>query len=218
MQTTQQLLPFLASALLLSAVASAHGQDVASRFEPGVVEADTGGPTTKLSYQLLKPAKVEAGKTYPLVLFLHGAGERGDNNVAQLKYFPTYMSDAKMREKYPCFLLAPQCPKSRRWGSLEGRKKVDSYTDKPVAEAQLLEKLMKEAMAKYPIDKSRVYLTGLSMGGYGSWELATRHPEWFAAVAPICGAGDPTKAKALVGVPLWAWHGDKDRGAGAEIA
>ncbi|MBI1371700.1 MAG: phospholipase [Phycisphaera sp.] len=196
--------------LFVAVPAMAQSPEAVARFEPGVIKAETGGPTTELKYQLLKPAKIEPGVKYPVVLFLHGAGERGDNNTAQLKYLPEWMSADDMRAKYPCFLIAPQCPTERKWGSLDWRKKVDGYADEPIAEAKLVEALLKQVLETQPVDKDRVYLTGLSMGGFGSWEMAVRHPDWFAAVAPICGAGDTSKAKALVGLPIWAWHGDAD--------
>lgn len=162
-------------------------------------------------YQVLPPAKIEAGKKYPLVLFLHGAGERGTDNQGQLKYFPDLMAKAEYREKYPCFVVAPQCRNDKKWSEVPwGEKKSVAMDEKPGDQMNVAIAALKKTLAENPIDEKRVYLTGLSMGGYGSWELAMRHPEWFAAVAPICGGGDETHAKALVGLPVWAWHGDKD--------
>lgn len=161
-----------------------------------------------LRYRLMKPAAVEEKKSYPLVIFLHGAGERGDDNTAQLKH--GVRDFVANRDKYPCFLIAPQCPNGRWWvdGTLRGRKptKADPSTEPGTLVVSLIDELAKE----FPIDRDRIYLTGLSMGGYGTWELLCRKPELFAAGMPICGGGDPKRADKLVKMPIWAFHGDKD--------
>jgi predicted peptidase len=174
----------------------------------------TGGEykDEEFQYRLLSPAKVEVGKKYPVVLFLHGAGERGDDNEAQLKYFPTWMAEAKMREKYPCYVIAPQCRKGKSWSVGNwAAKDSDAMPKEPTDQLKvaiaILDTLLK---SDRPVDDKRIYLTGLSMGGYGSWELAMRQPERFAAVAPVCGGGDESQADKLVKVPVWAWHGDAD--------
>jgi predicted peptidase len=160
-------------------------------------------------YRLMKPAKIEPDKKYPVVLFLHGAGERGDDNKKQLLYLPEQMATPEAREKYPCFLIAPQCRKGKTWAGL-GRSSNGESNDEPGEQMQVAIAILKEVEAKYPVDPKRVYLTGLSMGGYGSWDLARRRPDWFAAVVPICGGGKPETADRLVKVPIWAAHGDAD--------
>jgi len=164
-----------------------------------------------LPYRMLAPLEVAEGERYPLVVFLHGAGERGDDNVAQLKYLPTWLSAPKARAKHPCFLIAPQCPKNQKWSSAHWAEKQPRMAEQPVDEMATVIALIEHVMATQPIDPDRVYLTGLSMGGFGTWELAMRRPAMFAAVAPICGGGDATQAAKLKDVPVWAWHGDKDR-------
>ncbi|MGC4005012.1 MAG: dienelactone hydrolase family protein [Pirellulales bacterium] len=162
-------------------------------------------------YRLLKPVKIEAGKTYPVVLFLHGAGERGNDDKAQLKFFPTWMAEDKNREKYPCFVIAPQCRTGKKWADTDWSKKTgEPMTDKPSDQMQVALAALDSVIETQPVDKSRLYLTGLSMGGYGSWDLAARQPDRFAAVVPICGGGDPKQAAKLTKLPIWAWHGDKD--------
>lgn len=160
-------------------------------------------------YRLLKPDKIEPDKKYPVILFLHGAGERGDDNVNQLMYFPEQMASSPWREKYPCFLIAPQCRTEKWWA---GRRRSSDDGDAAAISEQMavVEGILADVLEEQPIDRDRVYLTGLSMGGYGSWDLASRHPDWFAAVAPICGGGNAESAKNLVGVPLWAFHGGAD--------
>ncbi|MEE9394057.1 MAG: alpha/beta fold hydrolase [Planctomycetota bacterium] len=164
-----------------------------------------------LPYRLLSPPKVEPGKRYPLILFLHGMGERGADNRAQLKYLPTLMAAKDRQEKNPCFLLAPQCPKDCNWNAVDWRNmRARGLGKKTWSQLAVIEAL-KKVVRSNPVDVDRIYLTGLSMGGFGAWELAARHPDWFASCVPVCGGGDPKFASRLLGMPIWAWHGAADR-------
>jgi predicted peptidase len=167
----------------------------------------TGGEyqNETFKYRLLEPAQVEPGKKYPVVLFLHGAGERGDDNVAQLKYFPEYMLSDDNRQKHACYVIAPQCRTGKSWA---GRSNDNSA--EPTAQMQVALQALRDTIKNYPVDTKRIYLTGLSMGGYGSWDLAVRHPDWFAAIVPICGGGDESQAEKIKALPIWVWHGDAD--------
>ena len=168
----------------------------------------TAGEAT-LSYRLLKPATVEEGKKYPLVIFLHGAGERGKDNKAQLKHGIASFASAERTKKFPCFLIAPQCPTGASWAAF-GKGFEDGKPGKLVLD--LVEKSCKEL----PIDTKRVYLTGLSMGGFGTWSLLAKKPELFAAGIPVCGGGDVKDAATLAKIPIWAFHGDKDNAVKVE--
>jgi predicted peptidase len=170
---------------------------IVQRFEQAKI---THGGVT-IGYRLLKPRKIAVEAKLPLVLFLHGSGERGDDNQAQLKFLPTWMSEPAMLEKFPCILVAPQCPSGSGWSG-------------PTLAAAAA--IVDEAVKQWPVDRNRIYLTGLSMGGYGSWELAAQRPELFAAVAPICGGGDPGRASTLAKLPIWVWHGDADKAVKVE--
>ena len=164
-----------------------------------------------LPYRLLRPAVVEEGQRYPLVVFLHGAGERGDDNLAQLKYFPTWMADAEAREAYPCYLLAPQCRREKKWADYTREPREGEPLGFPLtADLAAVVTVMDQLLADEPIDQDRVYLTGLSMGGFGSWDLAARMPKRFAAMMPICGGGDPRLAEKYLGLPIWCFHGGAD--------
>jgi predicted peptidase len=145
------------------------------------------------------------------VIFLHGAGERGDDNTAQLKFFPEMMAQPAYREKYECFVLAPQCRRDKRWVEVNwGDKLSVKQPEDPGDQMKAAMQILDETIKREPIDTSRLYLTGLSMGGYGSWDWAMREPDRFAAVVPICGGGDESKAGRLAKTPVWAVHGDAD--------
>jgi predicted peptidase len=194
-----------------------RGDEVKDRYEAKTWKAADGYyKDHDFNYRLLKPAKVEAGQKYPLVIFLHGAGERGSDNANQLKYFPQWISEPANREKYPAYVLAPQCPADRIWGTMHWGSGKTGFDDKPSDEMTATLAVMAQLIKDEAVDPDRVYITGLSMGGFGTWEFATRRPELFAAAAPVCGGGDKNNVKPLVGLPLWAWHGDADGAVNVE--
>lgn len=174
----------------------------------------TGGEYTdeEFHYRLMKPATIEQDQKYPLVIFLHGAGERGSDNTLQLQYFPTQMAQSRWRERFPCYVLAPQSRTDRKWMEVDWTKPTDpEMPEVPSAQLQSVIQMIELAIKGEQVDPDRVYLTGLSMGGFGTIDLGSRHPEWFAAVAPICGAADPSKVVVLNEVPVWVAHGDDDK-------
>jgi predicted peptidase len=196
--------------VLTCQTAAVPADEAVAQFEEMVFTVPAADPPREVRYRLLKPAKVEPGKKYPVVLFLHGAGERGDDNRKQLAYFPEWMTRAEWREKYPCYLVAPQCPSGKWWGGARRPTDETAKANQPPAEADVAFAALRALSTALPIDQQRIYLTGLSMGGYGSWSLAAQHPELFAAVVPICGGGIPTTAERLKDVPIWAIHGGAD--------
>lgn len=146
-------------------------------------------------YLLYLPKEYDAGeKRWPLMLFLHGRGESHGPLSLVKQWGPPKRID--LGEQFPFIVASPQCPSASSW----------SKADQQAALIQLLDHL-KQTLK---IDTDRVHLTGLSMGGYGSWRLAADHPEWFASVAPICGAGNPADGPILAGLPIWVWHGTDD--------
>ena len=149
-----------------------------------------------LNYQFLGNPKWTGEERYPLLIWLHGAGQSGSDNEAQMGGATKAFSTAENQEERPCFILAPQCP-SRDIG---WKNEV----------AANLMALIADLTDHLPIDESRIYLTGSSMGGSGSWYMATNYPDAFAAVAPLCGGGDPKKAEVLKSIPIWVFHGDQD--------
>ena len=159
-----------------------------------------------LKYRLFKPEAVE-GKV-PLVLFLHGAGERGDDNAAQTRH--GVKAFLAQQPKRPHVLVAPQCPKNRKWSDVDWFAPTHKTPDKPSEPMALVMELLDVLPTELPVDPKRIYVTGLSMGGYGTWDLLARRPGLFAAAVPICGGGDETSAAAISKVPQWIFHGDKD--------
>jgi len=132
----------------------------------------------------------KAQKKWPLMLFLHGAGERGDSLDLVKKHGPPKLAD--QGKKLPFIVVSPQCP-ANEWWSVE-----------------VLDALLNEVVSGYKVDEGRITVTGLSMGGYGTWNLAIAFPGRFAAIAPICGGGNPLDACKLKNVPVWVFHGAKD--------
>lgn len=166
----------------------------------------------KLPYRFLKPRGSEAAgdQRYPLVIFLHGIGERGEDNRKQFKNGAEQFATEANREKFPCFLVVPQCPGDQLWSPIRGTRDNPAFADQPTEPAAMVLELIETLCEEQPIDRDRIYLVGLSMGGYGTWDLVCREPDRFAAAIPVCGGGDPAQAEKLTKLPLWVFHGDAD--------
>jgi predicted peptidase len=206
------LLPFISAAMVvvMSNAEVALADDAHDRFE---ARTFTDADGVKLLYRLLKPKDYDSAKQYPLVVFLHGAGERGDDNDKQLVHGMNDFASDKIMEKYPCFVIAPQCPTGSSWASFRRNPEQGAEPAKPLGQTlDLVESLTKE----FSIDKKRLYISGLSMGGFGTWDALVRNPDMFAAAAPICGGGDPAKAEKIAKLPIWVFHGDADPAVNVE--
>jgi predicted peptidase len=196
-----------ALSLVFAVPAVSRAADAKEAFKPRVFEAPSG---RKLRYRLMEPQNYDPQKKYPLVLFLHGAGERGDDNVIQLVHGMNDFAKDENREKYPCFVVAPQCPKGQQWVNVPWSDDAHTQPEKPSDPLQDTFDLLQALRKEFSIDSQRLYVTGLSMGGFGTWDLIQRHPDLFAAAAPICGGGDEKQAARLAKLPIWAFHGDQD--------
>ena len=144
-----------------------------------------------MPYRLLKPERVEPGKKYPLVLALHGWGERGSDNQKQLKNFGPLFLKPGVRKRYPCFVLLPQAHGS--WVQNPVFDKPIRLTKSPVVSLAMAHEIVKAVMKQHPVDADRLYLMGYSNGACGVWELLEREPNAWAAAAPMAGAGDPAR-------------------------
>lgn len=134
----------------------------------------------------------KAEEKLPLIIFLHGSGERGEDTEKLKCHGIPKIFDGPVT--YRCVAVSPQCPENSFW----------------IARLESLKVFVDEIIKEYCIDEKRVYLTGLSMGGYGAWHLAMAYPEMFAALVPVCGGGMPWNAEVIKGIPVWAFHGVKD--------
>ncbi|MCQ2388897.1 MAG: GDSL-type esterase/lipase family protein [Kiritimatiellae bacterium] len=169
---------------------------------------DAGGKTFR--YRWHAPAKIEQGRKYPLVVLMHGAGERGTNNVDQLAIGATEVLKYAVESGNDCFFLAGQVPGNQQWVDVPWSHLDHRMPEKPSETMALQMAFMEKLFAELPVDRDRVYATGISMGGYGTWDLVSRKPEWFAAAMPVCGGADVRQAWKFKNVPTWTHHGDKD--------
>lgn len=167
-----------------------------------------------LLYRMLRPETIRPGEKYPLVLFLHGAGERGNDNERQLTHGGQMFLNPVNREKYPAFVLFPQCPADKYWAYTERPK---SFMPEDMPEKQeitpifhALKQLLDSYLAMPEVDKQRIYIIGLSMGAMGTYDLVVRYPKIFAAAIPICGTVNQSRLPAAKDVKFRLFHGDAD--------
>ena len=181
----------LAAALFFAATLDVHAEDPAPGQQVAQVFQSAKSPDSRLGYLLYLPKDHgQASQKYPLLMFLHGSGERGDDVNAVKKHGPPKLiADG---QHLPFVVVSPQCPTGKRW------------------EAETLLELLDQLQTRYSIDPARVYITGLSMGGAGTWSLLAAAPKRFAAAVAICGGAKPTTADAALHTPLWIVVGDRD--------
>ncbi len=166
-----------------------------------------------LPYRLFVPRVYDARKRYPLVLYLHGAGGRGADNLLHLSDDVAELVSDKVQNIEAFFVLAPQCPEGDEWVNRHDTVPFRNYDQARVEESpasQMVFEVIRNLQAKYAIDAGRLYVVGYSMGGSGTWDFITRHPGVFAAAVPITGVNDPSRAKSMARTAVWAFHGDKD--------
>jgi predicted peptidase len=155
-------------------------------------KANFGG---KLPYRIFGGRAIRADRKYPLVIYLHGIHLRGSDNEKHLTGEAKSFSYARNYRERPCFIIAPQCPGGGFWAG--------ANCDHVIA-------LVKDLVRHLPVDPRRIYITGYSMGGYGTWHLLEKEPGLFAAAIPVAGGGDPGGVSRYKDVPIWAFHGNRD--------
>ena len=172
-----------------------------------------------LRCRILTPMNYSPSKKYPVIVFLHGAGERGSDNELQLKWGGNLFIDSVNRARFPAIVIFPQCPANETWArmkrinipndSLGGFRTPDTVATKSM---QLLLNFLDTLLHNGTIDKKRIYIGGLSLGGFGTFDALQRRPDLFAAAFPICGGGDPQFVKRYrKKIPIWVFHGDADK-------
>ncbi len=194
--------------LVLACGARVHVPQISDCYGRGEFRSRTG---VDIPYRLLTPEESQEGEKYPLVLFLHGAGETGDDNESQLANGASVFSNPVNRTEYPAFVVFPQCAK-RYWTSeisdqvfLPGAAvPEESPTEKGVME------LVESLADSLPVDRDRIYIVGISMGAIGAYDLVCRYPDTFAAAVPICGAVNVDRLKDAGNVKFLIFHGDSD--------
>ncbi|MBX9678478.1 MAG: dienelactone hydrolase family protein [Gemmataceae bacterium] len=169
----------------------------------GFIEKTLAGSDDQRKYVVFVPHDYKGDKAYPTILFLHGAGETGKDNKAQVRV-GLAAAVRKNEKTFPFIVVFPQSH-NRTWkaGSDDGKAAVAA---------------LEEVQKDYKVDSARIYLTGLSMGGFGAWSHAAAFPEKWAAIAPICGGGDVKTAEKIKDIPCWCFHGDKDAAVKVELS
>lgn len=162
-------------------------------------ETYTNAKKEQLPYRLFEPVKGDPKTLYPLVVYLHGRGSRGTDNEKQLGETVLHFANKENRTKYPCFIVAPQC----------STKEPHDFWAKTVDSGIVME-LIKHLEKTHPIDPKRIYVVGVSDGGWGVWTFLERDPGMIAAAIPIAGQGEPKAAHKFASVPIWVFHGVKD--------
>jgi predicted esterase len=165
----------------------------------------------KLPYRLLKPKDYRESDQYPLVIFLHGAGERGTDNHAQLKNGVLAFTEAFYREHFPAFILVPQCPLDERWSEVDPQWRFPEFKELPTSAMNDLIELIRDFVIQQPgIDMERIYVCGLSMGAFGGFDLLARMPEWFAGAMLVCGGAHESIASNIKTLPISVFHCQTD--------
>jgi len=161
-----------------------------------------------LNYRMLFP-DYDTVRRYPLIIFLHGSGERGNDNEAQLKWGVGNFATDNAMALHPAFVIAPQCPANQDWANFSenmGTRElhIQPFPTKPMT---LAIELIHQLIRNFSVDTNRIYITGLSMGCFGTFDAIERYPHLFAAAIPVCGGGDVSKAASIAHIPIWIFHG-----------
>jgi len=191
---------------------SVQGQDTAIYLKKVFYRGNDSMP-----YRLLLPRDFDSTKKYPVVLFLHGKGERGSDNIKQLTWGSRLFLQGNVRRRYPAIVIFPQCSENGYWSNVKrtpGKNGNDVFEYRPDGEPtrdmDMLMGLYKNVVGSYAIDSSRQYVMGLSMGGMGTFEIVRRMPTTFAAAVPIAGGADTATAKIIKNTAFWIFHGAND--------
>ena len=194
---------FLQTSLLMTAKAAKI--DTISKYKGYIYKSNKKYPNAKLPFRIYIPENYDENKAYPLLLHLNGGGENGTDNRLQIlsdNLITQLLIEGENPEKYPCIIVAPQCPKEDAW--------VQNFFGKISRTEDMTIDLINELSNMYNIDKNRLYVTGYSSGASGTWDLLYRYPKMFAAAIPFAGANVPGYAKQIKDVPIWAFHSDGD--------
>ncbi|MEM9053623.1 MAG: prolyl oligopeptidase family serine peptidase [Bacteroidota bacterium] len=170
-------------------------------------ETYVNADSDSLPYRMLI-SDYDTMSTYPLVIFLHGSGESGTDNESQLKWGVMNFATSEVMANHHPIVIAPQKRQDERWDNFSAEDMT--MQSKPSRAMALLRELIDELVEKFPVDRNRIYITGLSMGGFGAYDAISRYPDLFAAAVPVCGGGDTNQVEKFKHVPMWIFHGAQD--------
>jgi predicted peptidase len=167
-----------------------------------------------ISYRILFPKNYNPSKKYPLVMFLHGAGERGTDNQKQLTHGASLFLDSLQQANFPAFVIFPQCPEGKTWAPMrfeeETNERIFEYQSKALKQSELAKEILDYYLKNEAVDKNKIYIMGLSMGAMGTFDMTLRYPKCFAAAIAICGGADNDKIKRIKKLPIRIYHGKED--------
>lgn len=196
---------FLLMILVFSCTLVSYAQKT---FEPHIFRTEDG---YELNYRVLEPEHIKPRRKYPLVIFLHGMGERGNDNVKQLVHGSEMFLNPVNKEKYPAYVIFPQCPEDKMWAYSSYPLDLENLQEEDItAPMKAVKELIDTYIDNPSVDPSRIYIMGLSMGGLGTYDIVARFPETFAAAIPICGAAKTDRLKSANKVYWRIFHGDAD--------
>ena len=163
-----------------------------------------------IQYRLYVPEGLAPDAKVPLVVYLHGSGACGSDNVLNLRDGPDYMIAYSRATRTPVIVVSPQCPQRYGWSPLFWTPESAVVTPEPLKMERLVRELIDQCVDTLPVDTNAVLLTGVSLGGFGAWSMLAHNPDLFAAVMPVCGGGDPKACARFRKVPIWIVHGERD--------
>lgn len=186
-----------------------------ARTEARVYQSPGGD---SLPYRIHLPAGLQTqppvGEKFPLLIFMHGAGERGADNISQLRHSVPDILDFCEAHGDEAIVIAPQCPKDNMWFNIPGLIPKGAAPEITTLPWVLAMELIEETKRALPVDESRIYIVGISMGGFATWSALIAHPDWFTAAIPVCGGQKPELAAHIGKVPIWTFHGALDERVG----
>lgn len=162
------------------------------------------------AYRMSVPQFPVTGKEYPLILFLHGSGECGVDNLKQIQVGLPALMATLLKRPEPVIVVAPQCQQENGWVKQVSRDESYAMPKEPAASLEVALEVCRHVVATQPADTNRLYITGLSLGGFGTWDAIQREPDYFAAAIPICGGGDIRRVQGIRKLPIWVFHGTAD--------
>lgn len=203
-------------AALVAAALAVRAQYTPDEMLKPHVYTNAAGAT--LAYRMSAPQFPEPGKRYPLILFLHGSGECGDDNLKQIKVGLPALMASLLKRGESVIVVAPQCPSGSWWVKALARTPEYAASAEPASPLALTLELCRTLVAERAADPERLYITGLSLGGFGTWDAVQREPGMFAAAAPVCGGGDIRRVREIRRLPLWVFHGAEDKNVSVECS